>query len=275
MASNILIIGLGYCGKEIEKQALEKNYKVFSTNTSIYQAGKPENIISLINEIKPKHIIITAPPITEFGNDCQILEDIKNDINQAHIHYISSTSVYGDHNNKWVNEESELKSKDAKGLQRIAAENAYTKEAQKQNFKLSIYRASGIYGEGRNVIERLRNGKAKRIFVEGHLFSRIHIEDIAAAIIKNFNHQQEQIEIYNLADNLPEANEKTISYAAELMNIKAPELVSIKDANLSPAQARYYNNFRKVSNEKLKTKLRLRLKYPTYKEGLKSLLTNN
>ena len=103
------------------------------------------------------------------------------------------------------------------------------------------------------------------------MFSRVHIDDIVAALIISLE-QDISSNIYNLSDDLPSSQHEVIEYAAELLNTELPDLLNFEDANLSPMVREFYMSSKKVSNKKIKKQLGLNLKYPSYREGLTSLL---
>ena len=138
------------------------------------------------------------------------------------------------------------------------------------NLPVHIFRLAGIYGPNRNSLVRILNGQNTSIIKEGQIFSRIHIEDICRSLYESMKNPTPG-EVYNLADDLPCAPELVDKYAAELLH--KPPLINLpfEEATLSPMTKEFYQDCRKVSNKKFKTKFKLNLHYPSYKEGLKSL----
>ena len=88
--------------------------------------------------------------------------------------YCSSTSVYGDHQGDWVTEESLCIPSNERSRQRLEIERKWIALP-----KACVLRIAGIYGPGRSVFEQLDTASAKIIDKPGHVFSRIHVEDIA------------------------------------------------------------------------------------------------
>lgn len=132
-------------------------------------------------------------------------------------------------------------------------------------------RISGIYGPGRNVLDKIRDGSIQYFLKKDQIFSRVHIDDIVTALTISLE-QDIRNNIYNLSDDLPSPQYEVIEYAAELLNIKLLDPLNFEDANLSPMMREFYMSSKKVSNNKIKKQLGLNLKYPSYKEGLISLL---
>jgi nucleoside-diphosphate-sugar epimerase len=136
---------------------------------------------------------------------------------------------------------------------------------------VTIFRLPGIYGPGRSAFDRLRDGRARRIAAPGQVFSRIHVDDLAAALKASIGRPRAG-GIYNLCDDAPAPNSEIIAHAARLLGMEPPAEVALADANLSPAALRFYAESKRVSNARAKAELDWRPAYPTYREGLAAVL---
>jgi nucleoside-diphosphate-sugar epimerase len=65
-----------------------------------------------------------------------------------------------------------------------------------------------------------------------------------------------------------------IEYACKLLGVAPPPEVSIEEADLSEMARSFYDDNKRVSNDRIKSALGIRLQYPTYKEGLKAIFDN-
>ena len=128
-----------------------------------------------------------------------------------------------------------------------------------------------IYGPGRSPFCKVRNGTARRIIKKGHLFSRIHVDDIAQPLLASIKSPRTGA-IYNVCDDNPAPPEDVIAYAAELLGMPVPEAIDFDKADMSPMAKSFYAENKKVSNELIKKELGIKLKFPDYKTGLRSLL---
>jgi len=63
-----------------------------------------------------------------------------------------------------------------------------------------------------------------------------------------------------------------IGYAAELLGLPLPPEEDFETADMTPMARSFYAESKKVSNEKMKRDLDVKLIYPDYKTGLKALL---
>src|SRR3546814_15444063 len=73
------------------------------------------------------------------------------------IGYLSSTGVYGDTGGAWVDETAPV------GTGRRSARAKADLAWQALRPDVRIFRLPGIYGPGRNVLDRIRDGKGHRI----------------------------------------------------------------------------------------------------------------
>ena len=181
--------------------------------------------------------------------------------------YLGTTAVYGDRQGGWVDEETPLEPTLARADRRARAEAAW----QGSGLPVHIFRLAGIYGPGRNAFTNLRDGTARRIVKPGQVFSRIHVEDIAT-ILEASMAQPRPGRIYNVCDDEPAPPQDVVAYAARLLGIEPPPEQAYETAQLSPMARTFYKDNRRVRNARIKEELGVRLAYPTYREGLQSLL---
>jgi nucleoside-diphosphate-sugar epimerase len=286
---NLVCFGFGLTAQYFVKELLKNKYKVNLITTSrskvlnkkfgsiayknfYFEDYKfDKKIIKYI--LSATHILISIPPrdrkdfvIENFYNEIASNKKIK------WLAYLSSTSVYGNHNGKWVNENSKLLTINDTGIDRIVAENEWLKLNRHQLVPTRIFRLSGIYSPERNIFLRLANGRIRYVKKSNHFFSRIHVADIAQVLFNSLIYSKPG-EIYNVADNKPSSYEQTVFFACSLMGFKNLEPISFN--NLKEGEMKnFYKDSKKVSNKKIKQNLKIKLYFPTYKEGLKSILKN-
>ena len=132
-----------------------------------------------------------------------------------------------------------------------------------------MFRLPGIYGPGRSALDRLAQGRAHRIDLPAQVFSRVHVDDIASAVISALDAPPGA---YNLADDLPTSQNAMIEEACRLLGLASPPLRSLDEAGLSSQARAFYSENRRVANGKAKRVLGWRPAYPTYREGLAAIL---
>src|SRR5262249_2875716 len=141
----------------------------------------------------------------------------------------------------------------------------------RRGIPVAILRLAGIYGPGRNAFTQLQRGIARRIVKPGQVFNRIHVADIAQAIDAAFT--QHASGIFNVADDEPTPAGDPIAFAAQLMGVEPPPEIPFEQMApaMSPMALSFWQECRRVKNDKLKRELGVRLFYPTYRDGLRAL----
>jgi nucleoside-diphosphate-sugar epimerase len=187
------------------------------------------------------------------------------------IVYLSTIGVYGDRGGAWVDEATPPQPGAARSRERLAAERAWLDFGARQNIAVAILRLAGIYGPGQNALAQIASGKARRIVKPGQVFNRIHVGDIAQAIDAALTRRASGI--FNVADDEPTPPADPIVFAAQLMGVAPPPEIPFAQAapTMSPLALSFWQECRRVKNDKLKRELGVDLRYPTYREGLRAL----
>jgi hypothetical protein len=63
-----------------------------------------------------------------------------------------------------------------------------------------------------------------------------------------------------------------VAHACALLGVEPPPEILFEEAHLSPMALSFWADNKRVSNRLMHEELKIRLAYPTYREGLKSLL---
>ena len=218
-------------------------------------------------------VLISAPPTAE---GCPALPALAPAIARTGafpdwIGYLSTTGVYGDRRGGWVFETSRLAAQSVEGARRVAAERDWREVGRGMGLTVAAFRLPGIYGPGRSTLDRLREGRARRIVSPEHVFSRIHVDDLAAGLEASILKPRGGA-AYNLCDDEPCPNSEVVGYAAGLLGLPPPPEVALAEAKLPPAALRFYAESKRVSNALAKAELGWRPMYPTYREGLRAVL---
>ena len=194
----------------------------------------------------------------------------------ARVLYLSATSVYGDHGGGWVDEETPARPGTERGRARLAAEAGWRALAEGAGARVTLCRLAGIYGPGRNAVESLRGdtrgaraGLAQRVIKPGHVFSRIHRDDIVRGLAAVLGADAPP-GVLNFADDLPCPPQDVIAHAARLLGRPPPPEVAFADADLSETARGFYAENKRVGNAGLRALIGP-LTYPTYREGLAAL----
>ncbi len=186
------------------------------------------------------------------------------------IVYLSTIGVYGDHDGEWIDETAQPKPSNPRSRQRLAAEAEWLALARASGKEVYVLRLSGIYGPGRNVLVKLREGAAKRLIKPGQVFNRIHVEDIAQAIDACLTGRAPG-GVYNVTDDEPAPPQDVVTFAADLLGVEPPPEKPFEETPLTPMQRSFYGENKRVSNRRMKALLDLDLAFPTYREGISAL----
>ena len=171
--------------------------------------------------------------------------------------YVSSTGVYGAGGGAWVDESWPLAPLTREGAARVAAEAALPASA-------IALRAAGIHGPGRGLVDRLRAG-TYRIVGDGRAHvSRIHVADLAQAII-NAGARTHVTGAVNVADDAPDPIGIVADTLATELGVPAPPRVAPE----TDAIAGMLLADRRIANARMKRELEVTLRYPTWRDALR------
>jgi nucleoside-diphosphate-sugar epimerase len=279
----LLILGCGYTGSYLARLAHRHNIAIGITTRSgqapdgldipcfAFSGGSLEQSPNPLNPAALSgvtHVLSSIPP-NQQGVD-PVVATLLPMLEQAGLvwfGYLSTTGVYGDTQGAWVDEATPVNPGNERSQHRVAVEQAFL-QAQ---LPTHIFRLPGIYGPGRSIFERLRAATVQRIERPGHVFCRIHVEDIVQTLWASMQ-QPKPGSIYNVSDDEPTEPSNLILEAAHLLGVEPPKAISFEAAEMTPMSASFWRESRRVKNEKIKTELGVRLKYPTYREGLRGIL---
>lgn len=178
------------------------------------------------------------------------------------IGYLSTVGVYGNHDGNWVDESSAPVPESDRSKQRLQAERQWRELARERNVPLSVLRLSGIYGSGRNALVNLTAGKARRLVKPGQVFNRIHVDDIARALL--FLAELRHDGVLNVTDDCPAPPQDVVAYAASVMKVDPPPEIDFETATLSPMARSFYGENKRVSNAAIKA-LGFAFRFPDYR----------
>ncbi len=280
-AGRLLVIGGGYAGQRVADAARRRGLEVLLTcrepgrrtgRTWLgFDAGR-----GLVPEAAAlagvSHVLVTVPPEPQTGDPClQALTPLLRDLPLQWLGYLSTTGVYGDTAGAWVDETAPPRPESRRSQARVAAEQAWLSSG----LPVQIFRLPAIYGPGRCPFQGLQAGTSRLIHKRGQVFSRVHVDDIAGALLHCLNlPAQQRPPLLNVADNCPCPSSETLGYAAHLLNLKLPALERFEQIadQLSPMARSFWRENRRASNRLLCQGLGYSLRYPSYREGLRASL---
>ena len=170
--------------------------------------------------------------------------------------FVSSTTVYGDTDGGWVDEDTPTNPASATGEQIVAAERVLL-DADVDGV---VLRLAGIYGPGRtHLIDQVRRGEAVRPDPPRHA-NRIHRDDAARAVV-HLLARDEVAPVYLGVDSAPVDRGEVIAFLAEELGRPLPPT--------GPAGGR--GGDKRCRNDRLVAS-GFTFRYPTYREGYRAVL---
>ncbi|MDD9719776.1 SDR family oxidoreductase [Sulfitobacter sp. PR48] len=283
MDNTLLSLGHGYSARALAARLIPQGWRVIGTTRSAEKQDEiartgVEPLLWPGTDLRPllqevRHVLVSAGP----GPDGDpVLAALGPDIaaiapRLRWLGYLSTTGVYGDHKGAWVDEQTPLTPATKRGQARVEAEAAWQAIP---DLPLHIFRLAGIYGPGRGPFAKVRRGTARRIIKKGQVFSRIHVEDIAQALVLSIA-RPDPGAIYNLCDDDPAPPQDVIGHAAELLGLPLPPAEDFETAEMTPMARSFYAESKKVRNDHAKQALGWDPQFPNYRTGLAAMLKND
>lgn len=267
---HLLIFGLGYTASRIAGAMKARGWQVSATGSAGDIAFADRDAVRQALE-RASHVLSSVPPDRASGGD-PVLDAYGAALagagKKGALFYLSSTGVYGDRQGAWVDEATPTIAESGEGRRNARAEA----DLAWLTMGARVFRLPGIYGPGRSALDRVREGKARRIDLPGQVFSRVHVDDIVSGVVAALV-QDAPAGAYNLGDDLPCSGNEVTEHACRLLGVEPPPLESLEEANLSAMARGFYMENRRVANGKAKRVLGWSPRYPTYVEGLEALFS--
>jgi nucleoside-diphosphate-sugar epimerase len=174
--------------------------------------------------------------------------------------YVSSTGVYGPGHGAWVDERAPIAPITASGHARAAAEAALAASP----IPWVSLRAAGIYGPGRGLAARMRAGTYRVIGDGASHVSRIHVDDLVAAILAAA--ASPITGAINAADDDPAPIGAVADEVAARLGVPPPPRVD--PATVPVEVAAMLTADRRIANRRLRDELGVTLRFPSWRDAL-------
>ncbi|WP_244500739.1 NAD-dependent epimerase/dehydratase family protein [Methyloceanibacter marginalis] len=217
------------------------------------------------------HLLHSIPPGRRRSRARQLSQRDRQTRHLEWIGYLSTVGVYGDQHGSWVSEETVPKPNSPRTEARVQAEQAWLDFGEEIGVPVHVFRLAGIYGPGRSVFDKLAEGTARRINKDGQVFSRVHVEDIARVLEASIARRARARSTTSPTTSRPHPGD-VVAHAAKMMGVEPPPEIDFEDADLSPMARTFYQGSRRIGNALIKSELGVELRYPTFREGLVSLM---
>lgn len=293
--SSRLIVGTGYLGKRIAEAWRLQGDKVFTVTRSPVTAEffALEGFRPIIADVTRPETLSRLPVVDTMvfcvGYDRKG-EDSPHEIYAGGLRYvldspagesgclilISSTGVYGDHAGAWIDESSPTNPLRPSAQALLKAEQSLLLSAAGR--RSIVLRLAGIYGPGR--IPLLRKVQ-REIPLPGDadaVINLIHVDDAVQAVLLA-RRKAPRPSLFNVSDGNPVTRAIFYGELARLLHLPRPKFENpsrhgeSKIAKGEPVGvAARGTEHKRVSNAKIRRDLGFSCRYPSYKEGLPTVV---
>lgn len=183
--------------------------------------------------------------------------------------YISTSGVYGDCDGERVDETRAVNPASSRGKLRVDAERQIRAWGARNGVNTSILRVPGIYAAERLPLARLQSGAPAIVASEDSYSNHIHADDLAniaiAALLRG-----RPCRIYHATDDDEMRMGDYFDAVAGAYGLpRSPRMTrdSVQKA-VSPVMWSFMNESRRLSNQRMKRELKVKLIYPTISDFL-------
>lgn len=295
MKNHLLILGAGYTGGRLARQMLDRNWRVRVTTRSDERAERLESqgvrtrLWHLVED-GPNAIdsmfqwadalVYSIPSLSRSyrdTDDAKLLNWFQGVLERAaragvgRFIYLSSTSVYGDHQGAWVDEQSRCNPVSRAGKLRRAIEQ---KLVETDVPRCLVARLTGIYGPGRTMLDYIESGRFKLVDGGQKPTNRIHVDDIVTGLTRLIEASEPAHQIYNFSDGAPTTVVELVDWLVQRYGIDRPEEVSLESYRKmrgDSAASRWATTYR-VDNSRLVHEFDFEPEFADVFEGYRAIL---
>jgi len=223
---------------------------------------------------------LAPPPATGDGGDDDprtraLLRALARGGRVRTLVYGSTSGVYGDAGGARFDETRAIAPASARARRRADAEAQLRWFGRRSGVRISILRIPGIYAADRpggHPRERLQRGTPVLATADDVYTNHIHADDLARACVAALHRGLPQ-RVVHASDDSELKMGDYFDLAADLCGLPRPPRINRAEAlrTLPPLQMSFMSESRRLINERLKRELRLRLRYPTVRDGLISI----
>lgn len=283
----VLIVGCGDVGLRVA-QALKGRVRVLALTSSVSRVAalREAGVVPLVGNLDhgatlhrlaglADRVLHLAPPPSE-GTEKDprthsLLRALSLRRAPLSLVYGSTTGVYGDCAGQWVDETRAVNPSTTRAHRRVDAEQQVRVWGRAFGVRTTALRIPGIYGHNREggARDRLLRGMPVLHAADDVYTNHIHADDLARACLLALWLGRPSSAM-NVTDDSDLKMGDYFDVAAALLGLPKPQRVSRQEAaqRLSPVVLSYMSESRRLSNQRMKTELGLRLRYPTVEQGL-------
>jgi len=277
----ILVVGCGDVGRRL-LTVLGARYRVFATVRSIEGAAALRRLgaLPIVADLDDPRtldrlgglasiVIHLAPPPSTGGDDPRTRSLLRVLRNVERLVYVSTSGVYGDCRGAAIDETRAVAPTTARARRRVDAERQLRGWACRTGTTLGILRVPGIYAGDRLPIARLQAGTPALRSADDVHTNHIHADDLARIVALAIFRGASQ-RVYHAVDDSALRMGDWFDLVADTHGLQRPERLAREDieSHISPALLSFMSESRRLSNQRLREELGVRLRYPTVREGL-------
>ena len=283
----LLIVGCGDVGLRVVK-LLRGRWRLIALTSSADRcaAFRAAGVLPLIGNLDSPPtlarlagladaVLHLAPPPSSGATDprtAHLLQALARKGRVQRIVYGSTSGVYGDCAGARFDETRPVSPATDRGRRRVYAEQRLRAYGRAFGARVSVLRIPGIYaGDRAGGHPRERLARDAPVLEAAHdvFTNHIHADDLARACVAALHRGLPQ-RIVHASDDTELKMADYFDLAADLEGLPRPRRITPAQAReeLSPMQLSFMGESRRLVNTRLKRELRLRLRYPSVREGL-------
>ena len=280
----LLIVGCGDVGMRLIP-LLRSRFRVFALTSQSERLSelRSAGVIPILGNLDSPQslyrlkgladiVVHLAPPPMQGSLDQRTRNLVAILPRHGRLVYVSTTGVYGDCKGAYFDETRPVAPVNARAERRVDAERVLRRWARHHEGKLSILRVPGIYAADRLPLERLRQGTPALLDSDDVYTNHIHADDLAQIIALALFRAQ-PLRVYHTVDDSALKMGDYFDQVATAFKLPLPPRVPRAELSkqVSPMLLSFMSESRRLSNERMKTELGVRLRWPAVSDLLASL----
>ena len=280
----LLIVGCGDVGMRLIP-LLRSRFRVFALTSQSERLSelRSSGVIPILGNLDSPQslyrlkgladiVVHLAPPPMQGSLDQRTRNLVAILPRHGRLVYVSTTGVYGDCKGAFFDETRPVAPVNARAERRVDAERVLRRWARHHEGKLSILRVPGIYAADRLPLERLRQGTPALLDSDDVYTNHIHADDLAQIIALALFRAQ-PLRVYHTVDDSALKMGDYFDQVATAFKLPLPPRVPRAELSkqVSPMLLSFMSESRRLSNERMKTELGVRLRWPAVSDLLASL----
>jgi nucleoside-diphosphate-sugar epimerase len=280
----LLIVGCGDVGMRLVP-LLRAHFRVFATTSSQERCAELRALgaVPLVADLDQpatlrrlsglaQTVVHLAPPPADGVLDSRTRNLTAILPERGRLVYVSTTGVYGDCGGALFDESRPVAPRNPRALRRVDAEGVLRRWAVRAASTLSILRVPGIYAAERLPLKRLQLGTAALIDADDVYTNHIHADDLAMIIARTLRLGAAN-RVYHAVDDSDMKMAQYFDAVADAFQLPRPPRLPRAELQqvVTPALLSFMSESRRLSNDRIKRELGVRLRYPMVGDLLHAL----